>query len=87
MTAGSEASEAAGEFVIRREVDAPRRLVFEAFADPSRLVRWFGPRAFTNRCRGTGRASASRSVWIGSSGVVRVRSRLRWLRRSQPFWT
>ncbi len=31
-----------------REFDAPRDLVWTAFADPYHLSRWWGPRGFTN---------------------------------------
>jgi len=34
--------------VSRRELHAPRDLVFEAFTDPKRVVRWWGPNGFTN---------------------------------------
>ena len=37
---------AAWELVISRAFDAPRSLVFEAWTDPARLARWFGPRGF-----------------------------------------
>jgi uncharacterized protein YndB with AHSA1/START domain len=37
---------ASWELVITRAFDAPRSLVFEAWTDPARLVRWFGPRGF-----------------------------------------
>ena len=36
------------EFVITRVFDAPRELVFEAWTDPERLKRWWGPHGFTN---------------------------------------
>jgi len=36
------------EFVITREFDAPRELVFEAWTDPKHLAQWWGPRGFTN---------------------------------------
>ncbi len=36
------------EFVITREFDAPRALVFKAWTDPEMLVKWWGPRGFTN---------------------------------------
>ncbi len=35
------------ELVITRTLDAPRRLVFKAWTEPERLVRWWGPRGFT----------------------------------------
>jgi len=36
------------EFVIEREFGAPRALVFKAWTDPKHVVRWWGPRGFTN---------------------------------------
>ena len=33
--------------VIARVFDAPRSLVFKAWTEPERLVRWWGPRGFT----------------------------------------
>jgi uncharacterized protein YndB with AHSA1/START domain len=41
-----EASER--EIVSTRTLEAPRERVFEAFGDPSRLARWWGPTGFTN---------------------------------------
>ena len=35
------------ELVITRVFDAPRRLVFKAWTEPERLVRWWGPQGFT----------------------------------------
>lgn len=37
------------ELVTSRVIDAPRERVFEAFRDPERLARWWGPKGFTNR--------------------------------------
>jgi len=34
-------------FEIERIFDAPRSLVFEAWADPQRAARWWGPQGFT----------------------------------------
>jgi uncharacterized protein YndB with AHSA1/START domain len=36
------------EIVSTRVLDAPRELVFNAWADPDRLVQWWGPKGFTN---------------------------------------
>src|SRR5262245_47205878 len=36
------------EIVTTRLLDAPRERVFEAFRDPARLARWWGPKGFTN---------------------------------------
>jgi len=35
-------------FVITREFDAPRELVFKAWTDPKHLAQWWGPKGFTN---------------------------------------
>lgn len=34
--------------VITRVFDAPRELVFKLWTDPKHLMRWWGPRGFTN---------------------------------------
>jgi uncharacterized protein YndB with AHSA1/START domain len=36
-----------GEFTIRRILDAPRELVWEAWTDPEHLSRWWGPRGLS----------------------------------------
>lgn len=35
------------EIVLMRVFDAPREMVFDAWADPKQLVEWFGPDGFT----------------------------------------
>ena len=35
------------DFVISRVFDAPRELVWQAFADPERMKHWFGPKGST----------------------------------------
>ena len=35
------------DFVITRVFDAPRELVWQAFADPERMQQWFGPKGST----------------------------------------
>jgi uncharacterized protein YndB with AHSA1/START domain len=37
----------AWELVISRAFEAPRRLVFKAWTEPERLVRWWGPRGYS----------------------------------------
>jgi uncharacterized protein YndB with AHSA1/START domain len=39
------------EVLIEREFDAPRELVFDAWIDPGRLVRWYAPRGCTVQFR------------------------------------
>src|SRR3974390_983543 len=34
------------EFLIRREFDAPRELVWDAWTDPNHLMQWFAPKGF-----------------------------------------
>ncbi len=36
------------EFVITREFEAPRDLVFQAWTNPRHLAQWWGPKGFTN---------------------------------------
>jgi uncharacterized protein YndB with AHSA1/START domain len=38
---------ASEEFVISREFDAPRNLVFAAWTEPERMAQWWGPKGFT----------------------------------------
>jgi uncharacterized protein YndB with AHSA1/START domain len=40
------------EIVSARIFAAPRERVFDAFSDPSRLARWWGPKGFTNTFHG-----------------------------------
>jgi len=35
------------EIVLKRDFNAPRRLVFDAFSKPELLKRWFGPRGWS----------------------------------------
>jgi len=37
----------AGDFVISREFDAPRELVWRAWTESARMARWWGPRIMT----------------------------------------
>lgn len=37
-----------GGLVITRVFDAPRELVWKAWTDPKRFVRWWGPKGFTS---------------------------------------
>lgn len=46
MSISFEAME--NELVTSREFQAPRELVFEAWANPEHLSRWWGPKGFTN---------------------------------------
>ena len=36
-------AELADEFVVTREFDAPRELVYKAWTEPERLGQWWGP--------------------------------------------
>jgi uncharacterized protein YndB with AHSA1/START domain len=49
MTPGSRPSVEPGEqeLIIERIFDAPRELVFKAWTEPDRMMRWWGPKGFT----------------------------------------
>jgi uncharacterized protein YndB with AHSA1/START domain len=38
------------DIMISRNFDAPRELVYRAFADPDQLCQWFGPEGFSVPC-------------------------------------
>ena len=80
----SAAKSAEGELVITRVFDAPRELVWKAWTDPERVMRWWGPKNFTspvskidlrvggaylNCMRGAGPDGVVRDFW--STGVYR----------------
>lgn len=69
MTAQSSAAGSSGdrELVITRVFDAPRGLVFKAWAEPERLVRWWGPRGFTT-------TSCTVDVRLGGAWRICMRS-------------
>lgn len=45
-SAGTATTSSAWELVISRALDTPRPIVFKAWTDPGRLVRWWGPQGF-----------------------------------------
>lgn len=49
MSIGSHpAQDSTGEaLVLTREFNAPREVVFQAWTEPERVMRWWGPRGFT----------------------------------------
>lgn len=66
----------AHELLITRVLDAPRALVFRAWTEPERLVRWWGPRGFST-------PSCKMDVRPGGAWRVCMRSpegSLHWLR-------
>lgn len=69
------------EIVLRREFDAPRPLVFEAWTTPELLMRWYGARGWRLveceidlRVGGRYRfvSHGPDGAWMGQSGVYRV---------------
>jgi uncharacterized protein YndB with AHSA1/START domain len=53
--------------VITRVLDAPRELVFAAWADPAQAAQWWGPKGFTT-------VSAEMDVRVGGAWRRRMRS-------------
>src|SRR5256885_16013882 len=49
--APAQSATADREIVISRVIDAPRKLVFEAFTEVRHLSRWWGPEGFTTTTR------------------------------------
>ena len=49
MTAQNDppAQSASGDLVVTRIFDAPRELVWQAWTDPTHLMRWWGPEGFS----------------------------------------
>lgn len=47
MSGGDVLGLAGKEVTIRREFDAPRELVFQAWIDPRHIANWYGPAEFT----------------------------------------
>ena len=45
-TTSIDAEERERELVITRVFDAPRHLVFQAWTEPDRAARWWGPQGF-----------------------------------------
>ncbi|RBL89994.1 SRPBCC family protein [Chitinophaga flava] len=48
MAAKNDSVTASRELVIHRTFDAPRELVFKAWTEPELLIKWWGPKGFTN---------------------------------------
>jgi uncharacterized protein YndB with AHSA1/START domain len=67
----SEAATNPRDFVITRQVRAPRAVVFAAWTEPARLARWWGPEGFTTPvCEADVRpGGAWRIVMRGPDGV------------------
>ncbi|HEX9946831.1 MAG TPA: SRPBCC family protein [Allosphingosinicella sp.] len=73
------------EIVLSRVIAAPRSQVFQAFTDPDRITRWFGPEGFTTETleidiREGGRW---RFVYTGPDGT-RYENRMIFLRVDSP---
>jgi uncharacterized protein YndB with AHSA1/START domain len=64
MTSGPEAQR--GRVVaVRRRIRASRAFLYQAWTDPARLVRWFGPKAWTvERCKIDARCGGSWQAWL-----------------------
>ncbi|HUY28966.1 MAG TPA: SRPBCC domain-containing protein [Candidatus Binataceae bacterium] len=48
-TSNAAAIPAERELVITRIFDAPRKVVYQAWADPEQMVKWLGPKGFTGK--------------------------------------
>ncbi|MHB8384153.1 MAG: SRPBCC domain-containing protein [Candidatus Binataceae bacterium] len=48
-TSNATAIPAERELIITRIFDAPRKVVYQAWADPEQMVKWLGPKGFTGK--------------------------------------
>lgn len=48
-TSNAAAIPAERELIITRIFDAPRKMVYNAWADPEQMVKWLGPQGFTGK--------------------------------------
>ena len=55
------------ELVITRVFDAPRELVWQAWTDPQHVMRWWGPKGFSN-------ASCESDLRVGGSFLLNMRA-------------
>jgi uncharacterized protein YndB with AHSA1/START domain len=70
----NSAADTGRELVIERIFDAPRRLVFKAWTEPERLMRWWGPHGFTIvSCKMDARAGGAWRVCMRSPDGVEDR--------------
>lgn len=46
MSNGAGETSAEREIVVSRLIDAPAHVVFDAYADPEKVKRWFGPKGY-----------------------------------------
>jgi uncharacterized protein YndB with AHSA1/START domain len=69
MAAANSAAEQLNEreLFIERIFDAPRSLVWKAWAEPERMVKWLGPRGFTG-------SIIRMDSWVGGSYRFQMRS-------------
>jgi uncharacterized protein YndB with AHSA1/START domain len=61
---------------VRRRIRTSRAFLFQAWTDPARFVRWFGPKAWTvERCEIDARRGGSWQAWLkrGDGASVHVR--------------
>lgn len=69
-TTSIDAEERERELVITRIFDAPRHLVFQAWTEPDRATRWWGPQGFvTTYCNMDVRQGGAFRVCMRSPGV------------------
>jgi uncharacterized protein YndB with AHSA1/START domain len=59
--------------VARRCIRAPRKFLFEAWTDPARFARWFGPRTWTvERCEIDLRPGGAWRAWLKTGNGASV---------------
>ena len=59
--------------VVRRRIDAPLAFLFQAWTDPARFARWFGPKGWTvERCEVDARPGGAWRSWFRTGSGASV---------------
>ena len=85
----TQAESADRDFVISREFDAPRQLLFKAWTDPRMMAKWWGPHHFTNLvCELDARPGGNWRIVMRIPTAPNIRPKaliLKWSSRSESF--
>ena len=75
----AKANKDESELVITRVFDAPRELVWKAWTEPKRIMRWWGPKGFTS-------PSCKIDFRVGGKQLLCMKSELKEFQYGREFW-